>query len=261
MVENICIAISTAGARINSLILPAKCEYVTYLIIHQVRSLSDKDIWLESNSRDDVCYVLLTEFGLSRSRNCIFERCNSKYAYIMDDDVFFDLNKIKEVIRRMDLDQVDVATCQFQYQNGKFPKLYRQEEFSHNILSAAKVASIEICVNVAVLNKHNIRFDERFGLGTDLPSGEEYVFLVDCLKSGLKVKYYPIVVGTHPNETSGMDFYTSASKILAKREMLKRVFGWSSAFFILAFWMKKVRTAFRAGHSLKFTKIILFGVK
>tara|TARA_B100000446_G_scaffold188212_1_gene221153 strand:+ start:2841 stop:3626 length:786 start_codon:yes stop_codon:yes gene_type:complete len=261
MKVDVCIAISTVGSKINNLLIPAERDGVTYLVIHQVDSIKDKVPWLENNIRSDLSYVCMADFGLSKSRNAVLSNCKSKYAYIMDDDVGFDLDKIQMLIKYMEEDKVDIATCQFCYHDGSSPKKYRKEAFFHNILSVAKVASIEICIKVSVLRKNNILFDEGFGLGTALPSGEEYIFLVDCLRAKLKVKYYPIVTGIHPNETSGLDFFTSTPKVLAKREMLKKIFGWKSAAYILVFWVKKVPIAYRAGYGLAFTKTMLLGIK
>lgn len=198
--------------------------------------------------------------GLSKSRNFALECCNTDYAYIMDDDVEFDMDKIMCLVNRMKFDNVDIATCCYNNKNGTFPKKYKRKTFDHNIYTAAKVSSIEICVNVSSIRKKGIRFDERFGLGADLPSGEEYIFLADCLSNGLKVKYYPIVTCCHSDVTSGMDFFTSANKSLAKREMLKRIFGKRSYFFIFLFWLKKMPFVIKKGYFISFTKAMLLGV-
>jgi len=112
-----------------------------------------------------------------------------------------------------------------------------------------------------LIKKNQIKFDERFGLGTNFPSGEEYIFITDCFKSGLTVKYLPINIGVHPNETSGMDFYTTPEKVLAKREMIKRIFTWKSPIFIFLFWLKKFPSVVKFGYGFQFTKTILLGLK
>lgn len=215
----------------------------------------------EITLREDVTYIQLNYPGLCKSRNIGLSNVMTKYAYIMDDDVELDLDKVIELVQKMESDSVDVATCQFKYLDGTFPKKYSVKFFEHDMLSSAKVSSIEICVNIESIRAHKIRFDERFGLGTDWPSGEEYIFLTDCLKAGLKVKYYPIVTGIHPNETSGQDFYTSSSKAVAKREMFKRVFGWKSWLYVTAFWIKKLPHAVKARCGYQFSRAILFGSK
>lgn len=201
------------------------------------------------------------ERGLSKSRNTALKVCATKYGYIMDDDVKVDLDAIKKLVGFMEQENVDVATCQYQFKSGNSPRSYSNTMFTHNFLSSARVASIEICLNTQSLKEKNISFDERFGLGTNLPSGEEYILLTDCLKKDLTVKYYPITTGIHPDITSGMDFYSSYPKTLAKREMFKRIFGWKSFVFIFAFWLKKLPTVVKEGYTIPFTKTFIFGVK
>ncbi|EHJ93075.1 hypothetical protein KUC_0019 [Vreelandella boliviensis LC1] len=179
----------------------------------------------------------------------------------MDDDVEFDPESIMYLVNWMEENHVDVATCQFEFNNGSYPRNYKKIPFKHNMLSSAKISSIEICLNIEKNREKKIFFDERFGLGTDLPSGEEYIFVTDCIKSDLAVWFYPIVCGVHPNITSGMDFYTSANKTLAKREMLKRIFGRKALVFIFAFWLKKIPIVTRAGFLWPFTKRMILGIK
>lgn len=256
------IVISTTNQRILGLNLKPVHSDVCYVVVHQVYDASYKNESLpDFISRDDVTYIRLDYPGLSKSRNVGLSSVKTKFAYIMDDDVDFDLVKISQLVGWMEKNQVDVATCQFVFEDGSLPRSYSEVAFKHSMLSAAKVSSIEICVNVEKLKEKSISFDERFGLGADFPSGEEYVFITDCIKAGLNVWFYPITTGVHPKITSGMDFYTSSRKALAKREMFKHIFGWKAFLFILAFWLKKSRKVFKAGYFWSFTKTMLLGLK
>ena len=256
------ILVSTSNERLLDLRIPPlvmgfKCFVVHQVYNHALAATSFDEFLIDK----DFGYKRLDYPGLSKSRNCALSNVETKYAFIMDDDVEFDVEKMQFLISWMEANEVDVATCQHQFENGAFPKKYKPDSFRHNLLSVAKVSSIDICINIESLRKAGVCFDERFGLGTELPSGEEYIFLADCLRHGLDVRYYPITIGVHPAVTSGMDFYSSSNKVLAKREMLKRVFGWSSVFFIFAFWLKKVPAVIMVGYFLSFTKTMIFGVK
>lgn len=256
--KKVSIIISTYGSRIINIPFSKAISSVSCMVVHQKSTEIKEDMCLVD---DGIKYLPISSIGLSKSRNAGLENCKTKFAYIMDDDVLFDKTEILKVTSVMEEDNVDVATCKFKFDDGSFPKKYSKKSFDHNIFTAAKVSSIEICVNVESLRSRGIRFDENFGLGTDLPSGEEYIFIADCISKGLKVRFYPILIGIHPNETSGMDFYTSHEKVLAKREMFKRIFGWRSFIFILAFWMKKLPTVLKEGYLISFTKTLILGVK
>lgn len=242
--------------RVNRIVLPEFNPEVLYLIICQ----GCEEINVNGfEKRGDVLIVFRAERGLSKSRNVALDNVTTEYAYIMDDDVVVDASAILALVRLMRAEEVDVGTAQHRYENGLYPVEYKKHSFVHNILTVAKVSSIDICVKVNSLRFYSLKFDEGFGLGTSLPSGEEFIFLSDCLKKDLHLKYYPVLVGLHPNVTSGMDFFSSPYKALAKREMIRRVFGWKAPFFIFAFWLKKSLIVIRAGYFYRFSMALLFG--
>lgn len=197
--------------------------------------------------------------GLSKSRNLALRESTADYAYIMDDDVILNDGAIESLVKLLMQDNVDVGTAYFNYEDGRKSKTITSKSFNHDYLTAAKVSSIELCIRLKAILDKNIFFDESFGLGADYPSGEEYIFITDCMKEGLATKFYPICIGVHPNVTSGDDFYSSRPKVLAKREMFRRVFGWKAPLFILAFWAKKLPTVLKEGYGGKFSKTLLLG--
>lgn len=212
-------------------------------------------------NNQNIRILFCKERGLSKSRNLALKNCKADFGYIMDDDVILEENSIEKIVMKMVEDSADIGTSYFKYENGCFSKSNLSKPFKHDLFTTAKVSSIEMCIKIDSVKNNNIFFNEKFGLGTDLPSGEEYIFLSDCLKKRLNVNYYPICIGTHPNITSGDDFYSSSDKILAKREMLKHVFLWKSPLFVFAFWIKKIPHVIKAGYALKFTRTLLLGLK
>lgn len=253
------IIISTANERIQRLTIDPLRDGVYYVVVHQEFFGGSSSI-PERLCCNDVDYIKLSYPGLSKSRNIGISKVKTKYAYVTDDDVAFDCERVEAVVKWMQQNDIDVATCCFRYGDGSYPKNYKDKPFKHNFLSAAKVSSIEIFLNIDKLREYGISFDEGFGLGTSLPSGEEYIFVTDCIAAGLNVWYYPMEIGVHPAVTSGNDYYSSTNKILAKREMFKRIFGWKCFVFILAFWIKKLpKTPVR--YVWPFTKGMLLGLR
>ncbi|WP_394169171.1 glycosyltransferase [Saccharospirillum alexandrii] len=253
------IAISTIDRRYEDIRLPSYHEDISYIVVHQFSGGTYSNPFVED--REDVTYIPTSARGLSLSRNISIQNCNTPYLYVMDDDVVFDVDKMLHIIELMKLENVQIATCRHIRESGLFPKKYKSSPYDHNFLTAAKVSSIDICISHNDIKKQDIKFDERFGLGAEYPSGEEYIFLTDCMKHGLKVRYFPLTVGTHPEETSGLDFYSSSKKIIAKREMFKRIFGWVAPLYIFAFWAKKIIFVRRMGYGYMFTKTLLFGIE
>ncbi|MCQ4294873.1 glycosyltransferase [Pseudomonas stutzeri] len=226
------VLISTMGERIKNILLPTYCDDVLYVVVHQHPQSSF------FFARNDVLYIPSSEKGLSKSRNLAMRNCSTQYALISDDDVVIDIPSLLNAVDFAEKNNVDILACRFSYSDGTMNS-YPEAGRHLGIMSVASVCSIEILVKVDSLRRNFISFDERFGLGTSLPSGEEYVFLTDALKSGLEIRHSPCVVCSHPLVTSGMDFFTTKEKVLAKREMIIRVFGLWAPFVMIVFFAKK----------------------
>ncbi|TCK07130.1 glycosyltransferase [Marinobacterium mangrovicola] len=258
--QGLSIIISTSNHRIFNLKIPDEIINVYYVVVHQIYDREYEGELLEfMGGRKDISYVKLNYAGLSASRNFGLLKSKTKYAYIMDDDVDFNIDTIKKLVEIMDYKNIDIATCKFKLEDGSWPKKYSDIEFNHNIFTSSKVSSIEICVNVESVRNYKVLFDENFGLGSKYPSGEEYVFLTDCIKKKMSVSYIPVVTGIHPVIRSGDDFFSSKEKIIAKRKMIKRIFDRYGFIFIIAFWLKKFGHVFKEGDIVLFTRYILFG--
>nr|WP_251068899.1 glycosyltransferase [Shewanella sp. NKUCC06_TVS] len=244
------IAVSTISNRIEKMsLLPY--EGVQYVIVHQEPD-EVSSTYLESLiNRSDVIYVPLMEKGLSVSRNVALEHADGDYVMIMDDDVTFSIVDIYTLLSRVKEDDVDVATYYHRYTNGN-STLRHKRTFWHNKFNIANPSSIDICVKRSSILKAHLKFDELFGLGSQYPSGEEMIFLSDCLDNRLLVKRYPIEICTHPPITSGVDFFSTQQKVNAKRAMFSRVYPKVGGLIFMLFVVKKFPIAWRAGYGLIF---------
>ena len=94
---------------------------------------------------------------------------------------------------------------------------YPTEPIEYKI--APSVGTIQLAFRTASIKKNNLYFDERFGAGRKLLIGsDERIFVHDCLKAGLKVKYFPEYLVQHP--------YLSTVKAIPKYDnRLNRVTG------------------------------------
>lgn len=251
----ISIVISTISARIEKLVIP-QASNIEYVVVHQNPHEAKQSIIHELLSRKDVVYTPLYEHGLTKSRNVGIANASGDYVLIMDDDVTFSIEKIYQLIKTMIDEEIYVATYYHQYLDGRTTKI-NNKSYYLNKLTVAQPSSIDICFNKRVLAEKNIKFDELFGLGSKYPSGEEMIFLSDCLSSGLPVKRYPLEICVHPPITSGLDFYSSPQKIAAKAAMFSRVYKkWWRVMFIL-FVIKKIPRVFKAGYTSFFISNVL----
>lgn len=263
MNNNLDILISTSNDRIQRLVNLESRAQISYVILHQVFpgfNLSEQTIKATDllEKRDDVTYLKVSEKGLSKSRNRALDASQADYALIADDDTDFDYNGIIQIIDSMAKDKVDIASGRHEFFSGRMAKNYPTSSYMVNKISAASISSVDMVLNMCSIRKHCLQFDERFGLGTTWPSGEEYIFINDALRKNLKVKFYPITLAHHPDEVSGNDFFSSADKVAAKREMFVRCFPTTHLLYRFMFWIKKLPIVVKNRKLLKFTRNLLW---
>ena len=189
-----------------------------YLVINQW--LTEKP---ESNTQDNI--FSYNEKGLAKSRNHAIDNSSSEISLISDDDLVY-LDTIEETILEAfdKYKDADIITFQIKTPDKTPYKGYKSEVFWHTKKSLMSVSSVEIAFRRDSINSANIRFDERFGLGGDFPTGEEIIFLTDAFNKGLKILYIPKPIVIHPLESSGKN-YDNEQLIEAKGAMFYRLFG------------------------------------
>lgn len=231
---------------------------VSYLIVHQVTNGRDEEYKeyfsrVQSLHSVNIRYKQMNVKGLSKSRNFAIKHSIGDILWILDDDVSLLKNSshyIREEFSKADIDLLIVSHSDVERSSDiEYKKL--------NLFNSASVSSIDICIKKTAL-EDKLWFDCSFGLGTKLPSGEEYIFITDCLKNGLKILKTNKICSLHPLEASGIDFYSSFERVNAKYQMMKRIFpnlGW--CLFIL-FCLKKSGYVLRKGHLYNFLR---FAVK
>jgi GT2 family glycosyltransferase len=224
-----------------------------YMVVNQLLNK-------EASSYSQTNLFSYKERGLSKSRNRAIELCDSDIALISDDDVVY-LEKVKETILKAFKENPDADIITFQFlkdQNRLYKTNYQKETFWHDIYSLARVSSVEIAFKVDKIKNLNICYDEHFGLGSTFPTGEEYIFLSDALKKGLKILYLPVPILIHEEISSGGQFLNNNFLIESKGALFFRIFGSKAYFISLVFAFRKYKLS-NIGF-IKFYKLMLDGI-
>ncbi len=188
------------------------------------------------------------ETGISKSRNRALQQADGDLLLITDDDVEL-LDGFSDIIlEAFDKNpEADIITFQCLNEHGEKRKNYRDSAFWHNLRSLMQVSSVEIALRRQSLEQKSLVFDRRFGIGSQIPTGGETVFLCDALKQRFKILYLPYPIVRHPDASSGRDLLHNPALIKAKGAMLCRIFGWKAYGVCLLFALKKYR---ETGYSL-----------
>lgn len=141
----------------------------------------------------------LNRRGLSFARNEALKLVSkyAKFVTLSDDDCWYPPHTVDRVL---ELGKDFNGCLCFQIFDPKIKEYYKHYNvaFDGNVSSrkSLKVSSIEIFISKEIIDTE-IRFDERFGLGTNYPSGEENIFLFDIIKKGGTIKYFPEIIVFH----------------------------------------------------------------
>ncbi|WP_171022194.1 glycosyltransferase family 2 protein [Thalassotalea litorea] len=130
---------------------------------------------------DFVTTVFDSQLGLSHSRNLVIENSHGQYIWFLDDDVVIEqdnLNDLLQLIASESNSQVFRAQIGCLENRGNYYKPYATNKVLKR-LQLLQVSSIELIVQRQFIIDHNIRFNEKLGLGTPLPATEEVNFLLD----------------------------------------------------------------------------------
>jgi glycosyltransferase involved in cell wall biosynthesis len=225
------ILISTIDAGINRVenILLAQRPDLKYVVSHQITDEQFRAL-PPVLQREDVIISQIEGRGLSRNRNNAFAMADGDIGILADDDVRYCDKYIDAVLTAYQDDQELGAACfKIATPSGQPPfKDYYCSSYLLNDASHHYLSTLEITVRLKALKDHNLKFDERFGLGSKLNSfGEEAVFIHDCIRAGLKVKYIPEFIVEHESTSTikALKKYAASNNIF-KGAYDARRYGW-----------------------------------
>ncbi|TSB48371.1 glycosyltransferase family 2 protein [Alkalicoccobacillus porphyridii] len=161
-------------------------------------------------------HVTLHRRGLSYARNEGLKMIKGDYVTFSDDDCWYPSDMVERV-ERFFLDHQKPVVC-FQIYDPISQQSYKnyplQKKDSVSTKDLFRKSSIEIFVHVTNVDKRYLRFDERFGLGAEHPSGEENIFLVGLKRAGYEISYIPVPIVYHlkPTHESRLAEKTMISK-------------------------------------------------
>lgn len=174
---------------------------VEYIVCIQENPIKDEYPAPKKLERPDFKHFSTLTKGLAVNRNIALSRATAPLLLISDDDADYTpegLNTVIDAFR--DNPQADIIA--FEYTSSSLQKHYPTASFS--LAHPPKgyfISSIEIAMRRKAV-QGNIWFNENFGVGATFPSGEEDIFLQDCLDNGLNGIFIPQIIVRHDGTTT-----------------------------------------------------------
>lgn len=192
---------------------------------------------VEALGRADVVYSPFVGKGVSQNRNHALHaltdwlaarsggNMDGQICILADDDVRYGADMPDRIMRIVsEYPEYDAFWGKIATPDGQSDfKPYPRRSFEiHKVPVYGRFysSSIEIFFRLAPVAENGLRFDERFGLGSSVypEGGEESVFLSDCLKAGLRLRYVPEYIVMHPYMSTG-----KSEKTVRKALMMEAV--------------------------------------
>lgn len=203
--RNIEVLISTMNLQ-NQQDLLKKMNVKRSVIINQTNNINLEDIV----SGDNRLYSF-KEKGLSKSRNKAIVNSNADICIIADDDLKYESDYEKIVEDGYNTyPEADIIAFYVDNIEDKKRKIIRKQG-KINIIQSMRIQSVQITFKKNSIINNDLKFNEKFGTGTELYMGEENIFLAQCIRKGLKIYYIPKKIATiQDNESTwfkGFDEY------------------------------------------------------
>ena len=176
----------------------------------------------ESLRRPDFKVYATDSTGLARNRNHALSKATAPLLLLSDDDVAYTAEGLQRVIDAFD-SHPDCELLTFRYESVSGSKHYPDSPFRlDNPPKGYFASSIEIAFRRREAGKI-IWFNEHFGIGADFPSGEEDIFIRDCLDAGLRGMFVPATVARHDDATTSGRNLMLPSRPLTKGAVFLRL--------------------------------------
>ncbi len=248
------IAYSTLANRLAKVKLPDLTNHPDWkvLITVQSGSVAEPDL---SAAPKNVPVLGFSGSGVSKIRNQAMANSDTKYLVFADDDIQFNLDSLALAIKKLQSSDAALLLGMAQDETGKLRKKYPSKPTRLNKLNSAKAATYEMVIDLDKIKSAGIRFDENFGAGAkDTYLGDEYIFICDLLSAGLGCVFEPIVLATHPKDSSGSGWGTDRDR-KARAAVFDRAFRGNRSLPYLArigFGARKLGKELTLGNYFKF---------
>lgn len=247
------VLISTYGERIDNVggILHSPKENVNYIICHQ--NSENNFVNPSILKRPDVKYIPSCTKGVAKSRNILLYNSTADIVYLCDDDIVLTEGFDKALFdwHSKYIDDVILLNIKDEFDN--YRKNYPRVTIRKNRFNILSVGTIEISLKK---NAAKPFFPEDIGAGTDLPVGDEAVFLSQLLKNGSSIRYVPYTIAIHPKESTGL--IVSEVSIYSRGVTLRRVYGLLMSFPLALLFLIKRRQLFKIKEGLLRASLIFF---
>jgi len=155
-------------------------------------------------------WLSFAEKGVGLNRNNALMRADADIVMFSDDDMVF-VDGYEKIIREAyeRLPQADIIVFDLKYPDSQRKRAPIKKIEKLNARTSMRFGAARISARLDSLKINGISFNLCFGGGARFSHGEDSLFLMECVKRGLKIYSYPVVIAQLVDrESSWFEGYT-----------------------------------------------------
>ncbi|MBQ7919078.1 MAG: glycosyltransferase [Lachnospiraceae bacterium] len=140
-------------------------------------------------------YYSMQEKGVGLNRNTSLSKATGDISLFSDEDIIYDENYERKVLEQFEMySQADVLLFNVKAMPGR--ETYHNHKFGRvRWFNCGRYPTYSMAVRTKKVHDKNITFSLLFGGGAKYSNGEDSLFLMSCLRAGLKVYKVPVTIG------------------------------------------------------------------
>ena len=147
----------------------------------------------------DIKYLSLSERGVGLNRNTALMRATSDICIIADDDLRY-VDDYPSIVEKCFIENPDIDVIIFELNKKSKKRFSINKKQKITYLNFMKYGCARIAFKRKAITKNGISFNLHFGGGAEYGSGEDSLFLHECLKKKLRIIALPITIATLEEE-------------------------------------------------------------
>lgn len=180
------------------------------------------------------------ERGLGLSRNNAIMRATGDIVLLADDDEIFEIDYEKKIIDEFSKNKkADMIIFDFKALNSdkiSIPTIKKCTKI--NKYNCLKYGSVRFAFKLYKIRKNNISFTQICGAGTKYGSGEDSIFLYDCLNAKMNIFTSPTVIASVSFSKSSWFKGFNEKYYFDKGALFQMLYKNKSIIFMIAFIIK-----------------------
>lgn len=209
--------------------------------VHKEENFTVRDT--EGKDREIKAYSFC-ERGVGLSRNNALLRAAGDISLFSDDDIVYDADYEKKITEEFEAHK-DADVLLFNVEVNERRRTYYNRDF-HRVrwYNCGRYPAYAIAIKTEKMHAANITFSLLFGGGAKYSNGEDSLFLMDCLKAGLKLYASPVKIGREEERDTGSTWFSGYNKkfFYDRGVLYHYLYGGMAKVFGLRFLLKNRNT-------------------